>query len=525
MEGGMNQDGKGPNTYDVWFATGTGAGLDNGNVAIDHYNRWYDDLGYLKTLGATAYRFSIAWSRIFPNCNDATPNAAGIAFYSKYIDRIRAMGAEPYLTMFHWDLPQACFTQYQGFAGTQIIADFIKYAKVLFDNYGDRVTYWLTLNEADANCKFSYQNPTNKEDAMTCGYPNTTSDYCLAPAAGLGVASGKWACMKNSHLIHGSIVQMARSQYPNKPWKFGLPSIQSWYQPLPENDPAQIAAAQNLFELDVGEMWDPVVFGDWGAALKAKEGDGQIVSNTYAFNETEQAIIKGTMDFIALNYYSVSGVGSGDIAGAIGRTDGYWQTIYAPGLQKVIKQTNTYYTSKGAKMDIHITECGLDVQGEYKLSLAEAVTNQERIDFWTNHTTYLAKSILEDKMPVKAFLAWSLFDNFEWSTYQHRFGQIAVAESYNNNLTRTIKFGGYYLRDWFSNQTFPFAPINPPSATTSGVATGGSWSTNAAGSSGTVTGVPSTGGPTSSKSGAPGRSSWSLEVAVMLFTAVLGMMA
>ncbi|KAJ3160092.1 hypothetical protein HK101_000956 [Irineochytrium annulatum] len=529
LEGSISADGKGPNTYDHWFNQGSGNQItENGNVAIDHYNRWSDDLTYIKTLGATAYRFSISWSRIFPNCNGATPNAAGIAFYSKYIDRIRAMGAEPYLTMFHWDLPQACVDQYQGFASPKIVQDFVNYADVLFKNFGDRITYWLTLNEADANCKFGYQQPPqpdNATQASICGFPTADpSIYCLAPALGLGPSGGKWACMKNSHLIHGSVVQHARKNYPNKNWKFGMPAIISWYQAVPADDPTYLAKAQNSFEVDVGEFWDPIVFGDWSTALKNNPGS-QLDATAY-FTPDETAIIKGTMDFIALNYYTVYPVGADGavVPDSIQRTDNYWTTIYAPGLQGVLKQAHAYYTSHGANLDIHVTECGVDVQGEWNMTLEEAVANDERVQFWRNHTQYLEMAITQDKVPVKAFMAWSLFDNFEWTTYQHRYGQIAVAGSYGNNLTRTIKHGGYFLRDYFSKSTSPFPPVSAPDATSAAPAAATGAAASGTPSPAASVSVTSVAAPVSTKSAAHAKS-WSMEVAVLLIAAAIGVIA
>jgi beta-glucosidase/6-phospho-beta-glucosidase/beta-galactosidase len=123
----------------VWSHTNPARiGQPNGDVAADHYHKWKADLAFLGQLNATAYRFSISWPRIFPNCG-GTVNQAGIDFYSKIIDEVIRQGAEPFLTMYHWDMPQACLDQMGGFVNEKIVEVFTNYADILFKSYGDRV--------------------------------------------------------------------------------------------------------------------------------------------------------------------------------------------------------------------------------------------------------------------------------------------------------------------------------------------------------------------------------------------------
>ncbi|KAI8607190.1 glycoside hydrolase superfamily, partial [Chytriomyces sp. MP71] len=129
MEGGWNLGGKGQNVFDAAYLNATMPGHGTPFRAADHYNKWKEDIGYLGQLGATAYRFSVSWPRILPNCTGAV-NEEGIAFYSNLIDEVRRNGAEPFLTMFHWDLPQACQDQFNGFQSDRIIDAFAEYASV-----------------------------------------------------------------------------------------------------------------------------------------------------------------------------------------------------------------------------------------------------------------------------------------------------------------------------------------------------------------------------------------------------------
>ncbi|KAJ1548843.1 hypothetical protein HK405_014170 [Cladochytrium tenue] len=207
MEGYWNSYGKGPSVADVFSKANFNPWPD---VAPDHYHHMVSDLAYLGELGATAYRFSVAWSRVIPNCTGDV-NEEGIQFYSNVIDNALANGAQPYLTMHHWDTPQACYDRYQGFLSDQIVTDFLEYAKVLFDRFGDRVKYWLVQNEPESNCNFGYR------------------DGKYGPGLA-GGNSAKYTCLRHSHLIHGTVVQYARANYASKGWKFGSPSIMSYYE-------------------------------------------------------------------------------------------------------------------------------------------------------------------------------------------------------------------------------------------------------------------------------------------------------
>ena len=160
VEGAWNVDGKGPSVWDKWFEDGnplvrspgvTSTAAGSPFNSTDHYHRMKSDVAIMKSLGTTIYRFSVSWSRIFPNCNGQV-NQKGIDFYSSMIDELLASGIQPVLTMYHWDTPQACEDQYRSWSNDRIITDFTNYADVLFQNYADRVKLWLTINEPAAYC-------------------------------------------------------------------------------------------------------------------------------------------------------------------------------------------------------------------------------------------------------------------------------------------------------------------------------------------------------------------------------------
>lgn len=147
IEGGVHEGGRGDTIWDS-FVRRPGTILDNstGNVADDHYHRWKEDIQLMKELGVTAYRFSIAWSRILPS-STGEPNQQGIAFYADIIDELRANDIEPWVTLFHWDLPQYLQDDYGGFLGLETVEAFVEYARIVFDSFSSKVNRFITLNE------------------------------------------------------------------------------------------------------------------------------------------------------------------------------------------------------------------------------------------------------------------------------------------------------------------------------------------------------------------------------------------
>ncbi|KAI9207356.1 glycoside hydrolase superfamily [Polychytrium aggregatum] len=447
IEGAWNVDGKLPSVQDTFFQKNTSS--PNGNVAADHYHRMQSDLAYLSQLNATAYRFSVSWSRILPNCTGEV-NQAGINFYSNMIDTIRANGAEPFLTMLHWDIPQACEDRYGGFLSPQIIADFTNYASVLFDNFGDRVRYWLTQNEIDSMCDGGY--------ATARWGPGLT-----------GGTSARFQCVKNALLAHAQITHLGRQKMGNRKWLFSIPTIMPWVEPNDPTSENDVTAQQMMLIQNVGSVLEPCITGNYPS---------EILSGPFAmaglvpFNSTEQSILKGTIDFIGLNYYTVefvSGNGS-TIEGANGQhtpslpTGVPWQFVYPPGAEKFPNWLYDRYN-----LDIYITEIGYASPNEGEMTLQQIMNDPYRLQFWQSHFTYIINSI-NDGTPIKAVLAWALLDNFEWGSYDQRFGCIAVDYT-NGTLTRTVKPAARWLSGAFSQFQNPFvgdlpAPSPSVNATT-----------------------------------------------------------
>ena len=147
VEGAYLEDGKGLSNWDQFVRIeGKTYKGTTGDVAVDHYHRFKEDVKLMAEMGLKTYRFSISWPRVIPTGNGEV-NEAGLKFYEDLIDECLKYNIEPMVTIFHWDLPQALVDQYNGFEDRRIIDDFVNYSKVLFERFGSKVKYWITLNE------------------------------------------------------------------------------------------------------------------------------------------------------------------------------------------------------------------------------------------------------------------------------------------------------------------------------------------------------------------------------------------
>ena len=159
IEGGASAGGRGPSIWDTWCVQSSdNCHGDTGEISDDHYHFWREDIELMRSLGLKAYRFSISWSRILPEGTaDGGINYEGIDFYNGIIDLLLEYDIEPFVTLYHWDLPQALQERYGGWVNRSIIQDFGEYARICFHHFGDRVKYWITINEGWTTAIHGYE--------------------------------------------------------------------------------------------------------------------------------------------------------------------------------------------------------------------------------------------------------------------------------------------------------------------------------------------------------------------------------
>lgn len=412
VEGAWNEDGKGPSVQDVREVV---ENTSDFKVAADHYHHMKEDIALFAELGLKTYRFSIAWSRVIPD-GDGEVNEKGLAFYSELIDECHKHGIEPLVTVYHFDLP-AKLEEKGGWANRATIAAFTRYCTILFDHLGDRVKYWLTINEQNM--------------------------MILAGAAvGTGQRSFKELFQENHHMLVAQAQVMRDYHAGNYPGKIGpAPNIALVY---PETDhPADIRAAQNMDALRNWLFLDPAVFGVYNhLALKILKELGA----TPEFEEGDAEILKaGTCDFIAFNYYNSMTVAASPLVEAE-VSGGDQQSGFAlPGFFKMVSNKNLDKTEFGWEIDpegfrstaneiysryrkpLVVTENGLG--GRDVLEADGRIHDDYRIDYLQKHIAQMQLA-MDDGVELFGYCPWSAIDLI--STHEgirKRYGFIYVNRS------------------------------------------------------------------------------------------------
>ncbi|KAG5716218.1 Beta-glucosidase 1A [Termitomyces sp. T112] len=449
IEGAPSAGNRGPSIWDTFTHKDPSpiADRSSGDIATDSYRRWKDDVALVKSYGANAYRFSISWSRIIPKGgrNDKL-NAEGIKFYRDIIEELVRAGITPCVTLYHWDLPQALDDRYGGWLNREIVEDFVHYAEICYEAFGDLVKHWITLNEPWCISalgygvgKFAPGRSSNRERSAEGN--SATEPFVVA---------------HNLILAHGFSVKLYREKYQKaQGGTIGVTLNCSWYMPYDENDSACIEAVQRAFDSSLGWFADPIYKGHYPASLVSSLGD-----RLPKFTSDEIAVVKGSSEFFGLNNYTSNLVqpgGTDELNGRVktgftrpdstqlGTQGGVpWIQTYPPGFRALLN-----YLWKTYNTPIFVTENGFTCKEENSLSVAEAVHDTDRVEYYRGYTQALLEAVNLDGVDVKSYFAWSLLDNFEWADgYTTRFG---VTHIDYDTQERTPKDSSRFLKEWFEN--------------------------------------------------------------------------
>ena len=417
IEGGHDADGRGPSIWDTFsHVPGKIYRDENGDVACDHYHRYRDDVALMRELNLGAYRFSVSWSRVLPAGTGAS-NAKGLDFYSKLVDALLEQDIRPFVTLYHWDLPQAL--EDRGGWGERATAEaFGEYAALLGRRLGDRVKDWITLNEPLAS---------------------TTAGYVFGVHAP-GKTDPKLAFQVSHHLnlAHGHAVQALRATVPSS--RVGITEVSMPVYPASDGE-ADRAAAHRYDGFVNRWYWDPPFKGSYPADVLERLGPfaPQIAAG-------DLAIIRQPLDFFGHNSYSRAVVRNDPESMLLGattveqtgrpHTTMNWEVYPDHLYDALIRITRDY----GAP-DIYITENG----SAYEDHLVDGrVDDQERTDYLRQHLRAAHRAI-HDGAKLRGYFCWSLLDNFEWAYgYSKRFGLIHVDYP---TQKRTIKASGRFFAD------------------------------------------------------------------------------
>ncbi len=409
VEGAWNEDGKGESIWDCFSHT-PGKIEDHltGDVACDHYHRFEEDIALMRQLGLKAYRFSIGWARVLPKGRGLI-NPKGLDFYDRLVDTLCAANIEPFLTLYHWDLPQA-LQEEGGWENRNTAYAFSDYSALMVKRLGDRVKYWTTFNEP----------------SVVAFNGNMTGDH--AP----GNQDPRIAYQVAHHLMiaHGLGMKAIRSV--NSKVEAGI-VLNLWMADPATDSPEDIAAAETAWDRSETLFLDPIFKGHYPLAVYDLVG-----KNMPKIQDGDMALISQELDYVGINYYSrnvISAAEKIDRVQGAEYTEMGWE-VCAPAFRRMLVKINNSYKLP----PIYITENGSAFNDE--VSADGKIHDPRRLDYLKQHfiQTRLA---MQDGVDVRGYMVWSLMDNFEWGHgFTKRFGLIRV--DYETQK-RTIKDSG----EWY----------------------------------------------------------------------------
>lgn len=419
IEGATEQDGRAPANWDVFSRLpGRIHNGESGMRACDHYNRYREDVQFMKEIGLRAYRFSIAWSRVIPEGSGKT-NEKGLDFYSRLVDELLANGIEPVATCYHWDMPATTEKEFGGWQGRELTDHFADYCGILAKRLGDRVKMWSTINEPEVILSAGY-----KSGVHPPGLELSLKEYRQVS--------------HNLLLAHGKALAAMRAEAP-RGLHIGIVHNSASVSPLAETKPDIDAARQEFHERN-SWILHPITRGEYASDLWDKAGD-----DLPKARDGDLELMGAPIDFLGVNTY-FSGLCVSAEHGAREYEKWFPRTM----VDWPITPDTLYWTTRFVHElyepgDIYITENGCACPDQVKeINEKPVVEDYTRVHYIREYLKGLQRATAE-KIPVKGYFVWSLMDNFEWAGgYQYRFGIIHVNyETFKRTPKESAK---YYSR-------------------------------------------------------------------------------
>ncbi|MFV8814207.1 glycoside hydrolase family 1 protein [Aerococcus urinaeequi] len=435
-EGRIKDDGKGDNIWDHWYREDPSLffdqiGPEETSAVYSHYK---EDIQLMKATGHNSMRTSIQWSRLFPEgCGDINPKA--VAFYNDYIDELIANDIEPFINLYHFDMPLA-LQEIGGWENKEVVEAYVNYAKTCFELFGDRVKKWFTHNEPIVPVeggylyKFHYPAVVDMKRAVQVAYHES-------------LASAKAIKVYRDLNLDGEI---------------GIILNLTPSYPRDANNPEDVKAASVADAFFNRSFLDPAIRGIFPEDLVSLLKDLDYLPD---YTAEELAIIKeNTIDLLGINYYQPRRIKQKESSERLSdkpMPDDYFDNyiwpdrkmnpyrgweIYEKGIYDCLINVRDHY----GNIPCFISENGMDVEGEAKFKNADGMIEDDyRIDFLKGHLTYVHQAI-EEGCNVKGYHLWTCMDNWSWmNAYKNRYGLISV--DLDNDKKRTIKKSGYWFKE------------------------------------------------------------------------------
>ncbi|MEJ1154355.1 MULTISPECIES: GH1 family beta-glucosidase [Microbacterium] len=432
IEGAAHEDGRRDSIWDAFCRVPEAViNADNGDVACDHYHRYEGDVALMKSMGLQTYRFSTSWARVRPD--GGAVNEKGVDFYNRLVDELLGADILPWLTLYHWDLPQALQDK-GGWANRDTAERFTEYALTMHDALGDRVNVWTTLNEPWCSSFLSY----------TAGV-HAPGHYSIEEGA-----------LASHHLLlgHGQTVRELRAR--DSSLNLGITLNLTVADPVDAESPADVDAARRIDGQFNRWFLDPIFRGEYPADIVEDirgVDAAAIESFEKAVRPGDLDIISSAIDSLGVNYYHGEFVGGeapevAPVAGdaptkresapafpasqnihwherGLDRTSMHWE-VQPEGLTRLLKRVSDEYSApKG--VTLYVTENGAAFDDERVVEDGEVrVHDDERVSFLTGHLGAILDAV-DAGVDVRGYFYWSFLDNFEWAWgYEKRFGIVRV---------------------------------------------------------------------------------------------------
>ena len=398
IEGAVREDGRGPSIWDVFtHLPGTILNGDTGDIACDHYHRWPEDVALMRDLGLGAYRLSTSWSRILPEGRGAV-NLKGLEFYDRLVDGILDAGIEPWICLYHWDLPQA-LEYHGGWRNRDTASWYADYAQLTARRLGDRVRHWATFNEPNCACVKGYGEGEHAPGVR--GRANALSAiHTMNLAHGLGILAMR---AERADLLLGDIYNF----HPR--------------EPASEHEEDEIAATL-LDALWNRSFPDPQMLGHYPEPIAAEMEE--------LVQPGDLDLIKQKLDYFAFNHYTRTRVRrdpdhpfeAGTLPAPPGSktTDMGWEIAPAAFRDVLIEVKERY----SGDLPVYVLENGAAFPD--RVDADGRIRDEARIAYLRDYLGAVQDAIAAG-VPVRGYFVWSLLDNFEWTLgYSKRFGLVHV---------------------------------------------------------------------------------------------------
>lgn len=441
IEGAANEDGKGINIWDYWYKKESNRFFDKvgPEVTSDFYHRYKDDIRLMKELGHNSFRFSISWSRLIPG-GTGKVNKKAVKFYNDVINELIENGIEPFVSLFHFDMPIE-MQNMGGFESRKVIEYFSEYAKICFELFGDRVKRWITFNEPIVPVlggylyDFQYPNIVDFKKAIQVAFNTVLANV---------KAIEKFKKLKAEGAKIGIVLNLS-PVYPRS------------------NHPADLKAAEIADLFYNRSFLDPCVKGQYSQKLIELL---KSYNHLPEYLDSDLELIKNnTIDYLGVNYYypmRVKAKESMPNPHGVFTPDWFFDEYIMPGrkmnpyrgweiYEKGIYDLMIDVKENYGNIESYISENGMGVEAEERFIKDGIIQDDYRIEFIKGHLKWLHKAI-EEGCNVKGYHLWSFMDNWSFlNAYKNRYGLVSVDLK---TQKRTIKKSGYWYRELARNNGF-----------------------------------------------------------------------